>query len=104
MRYTIFDLQNEIVQIDKNIQDALEVEERIQSQIDWGRFDIDRGERQGADGWDRWEADRAASYLPEDIKYLQKQKHVRLRLEKNKRILLIRIKKIQDLQNSENND
>lgn len=105
MRYTVNQLQKDIEQIDKDIQNALELENRLADQVDDDKITIEYvKDNKNCDGWDYFEADKAARYLPYELKHYQRQINVRCRLEKKKRILEQRIKKIQDSIDSENRE
>lgn len=96
MRYNVHQLQLEIEQLDTAIKDEQSLEDRLHHQVDCDIITIIRG-NDSEDGWDYYEANKAAHHLPEDNKSFQRQRNVRLRLEKQRRILLQRIKKIQNL-------
>ena len=94
MRYNVHDLQHDIDQLNEDIKKELIKEDKLSDQVFWDNITIKRGDTSN-DGWDEWEAQKCVHYLPDDIKIYQQQIRVRLRLEKKKRILEMRIKKIQ---------
>lgn len=103
MRYTIHKLHNDIEQVDNDIQKALALENVLADRVDDDKCTIAYvKDNNNCDGWDYFEANKAARYLPHDLKHYQQQISVRLRLEKQKRVLEQRVKKIQDSIDSEN--
>src|SRR5690242_4050308 len=95
MHSKIYRLQIEIEEITMMIEEATKLEEEYYDQLTDDTYYIQCAKEEPNDPWAHYEAGKASFYLKSDNELFQRQRSFRMRLEKKKRLLEQRIKKIQ---------
>jgi hypothetical protein len=88
-------LQIEIEEMTIMIEKATKLEEEYYDQLTDDTYYIQCAKDDSSDPWAQYEGDKASFYLKSDNELFQRQRSFRMRLEKEKRLLEQRIKKIQ---------
>ena len=89
-RFNVYQLVADLDIINKEIIEALANEKRAHDDI----FDICLlGKTNSKDPWDKWETEKSNSYKPSRIQHYHKMSRIRMKLEKQRRIILMRLAK-----------
>lgn len=93
-RYTIYQTLIDINNCNDKIIEAMEIEERSHGFVLENTYLIREYENEGGDGWDHFRYSKAKYYLDSDIKSYQSNIRKRMKLEKELRLLNLRLNKL----------
>lgn len=97
-RYTIHQTLIDIDNCKNKIDIAKKEEERSCDRVYEDKFDIDVGYN---DDWDGFRASKASHFLESDIKWYQNDIRKRMKLEKELRLLNLRLTKLQNIRDQQ---
>ena len=96
-RYTIYQTLIDIDSCNSKIICAKIIEERACDLFYEDKILIDEYENEGGDGWDEFRYSKAKFYLQSDTECYQRDIRKRMKLEKELRLLNLRLKKLQNI-------
>ena len=91
-RYTIYQTLIDIEACLKKITSTKEIEKSSRDQL---HDSIYTANRISNDPWDQWESDKARNYIDEDTKWYQSCIRKRMKIEKELRLLELRLIRLQ---------